>query len=117
MTEGTLGVRRPRSLGMASPKAGSMVEGPFCQRVITRSSPRGDLGVANRAVAYAEVAASSSRLVAHRAVPHRRHAQLRDRSLFLDTCVTSLARNACVAAVGEMLCVRELQVLPVQSVA
>ena len=74
VTEGTLGVRRSRGFGVPDPERRSVVKGSFRQRVISRLATCRDLSVANRTLAYAVVAASTSGLVAHRAVPHRRYA-------------------------------------------
>ena len=47
VTEGALGLRRLRGVGMPDPECGGVVERSFGQRVIARLAARGNLSVAD----------------------------------------------------------------------
>ena len=112
MAESALGIRRARSFRVARAKSRRVIVWPFGQSVIARLAPCCYLRVTNRAPADPIFVARARRFVAHRAVPHRRYAELRQRSLLSYISVTGLAGYPAISVIRQMFGVREFQVSP-----
>ena len=117
MAESAFGIGRARGFCVPRAKGSRVIVGPLGQSVIARLAPGCDLRVTDRTLADPIVGARAIGFMAHRAVPHRRYVELRDRSLLVYPCVTGLARYSMIAIIGQVLCVREFQVSPHHRVA